>query len=266
MQRNTSTYEQYMDLIADASPERLYKDSKVILDRFCHLQKLKSRFLSTIFFVDYTSRKYIYIDSSCIDVVGYPDTYYYSNGHEGFLKKTNPLDYEIVNSKVFPVNLNYLKGTPPERFADLVFSHNFRMKNQRDEYRVILQRYSYIPGESNSVPIGVIGIASDITHFKTDLSIVHTIEETTWCKSELRNDLVYKEIYPIYDTDILQSLSKRELEVLKYLAEGSSSKQIANRLQLSVNTINNHRKNMLQKINCKSSVELLRYAMKHGLL
>jgi len=35
-------------------------------------------------------------------------------------------------------------------------------------------------------------------------------------------------------------------------------------LFLSVHTVNNHRKNMLQKTNCKTSGELLNYALKHG--
>ncbi|HEX3165392.1 MAG TPA: LuxR C-terminal-related transcriptional regulator, partial [Chitinophagaceae bacterium] len=55
-------------------------------------------------------------------------------------------------------------------------------------------------------------------------------------------------------------------DVLKYLADGLSSKQIAGKLNISINTINNHRKKMLLKTNCKSSAELISYTAKHGIL
>jgi DNA-binding CsgD family transcriptional regulator len=56
------------------------------------------------------------------------------------------------------------------------------------------------------------------------------------------------------------------MEILKYMATGQSSKQIADTLSISINTINNHRKSMLSKTNCNSSAELINYAVRHGLL
>lgn len=63
-----------------------------------------------------------------------------------------------------------------------------------------------------------------------------------------------------------KGLSSREIEILKHMAEGLSSKQIARILSLSINTVNNHRKSMLSKTNCQSSSELVNFAIRHGLL
>ncbi len=52
-------------------------------------------------------------------------------------------------------------------------------------------------------------------------------------------------------------LTEREREVLTCLMEGLSSKQIADRLHISENTVANHRKNMLRKTGARSSTELL---------
>jgi DNA-binding CsgD family transcriptional regulator len=73
-------------------------------------------------------------------------------------------------------------------------------------------------------------------------------------------------MHPVYEVHSLQLMSKRELEILKLMADGLGSKQIAHKLHLSVNTINNHRKNMLQKANCNTSAALLNHALKHGLV
>ncbi|MCJ8154382.1 helix-turn-helix transcriptional regulator [Chryseobacterium sp. SSA4.19] len=52
-------------------------------------------------------------------------------------------------------------------------------------------------------------------------------------------------------------LSQRELEVLHYVGKGFTSKEIAELLSISINTINRHRQNILQKLNVKNSVEAL---------
>lgn len=49
-------------------------------------------------------------------------------------------------------------------------------------------------------------------------------------------------------------LSGREMEVLKYVGEGYTSKEIADRLSISINTVNRHRQNILEKLKVKNSV------------
>ncbi|MCG3126592.1 MAG: Response regulator UvrY [Phycisphaerae bacterium] len=62
------------------------------------------------------------------------------------------------------------------------------------------------------------------------------------------------------------ALSPRELEVLNYLATGSSKKEIALKLSLSVGTINNHAANLMRKLDCHDRVELTRLAIREGLV
>ena len=62
------------------------------------------------------------------------------------------------------------------------------------------------------------------------------------------------------------SLSKRELEVLSLVAKGHSTTDIADMLFLSVHTISSHRKNILKKLNLRSPVELIRYALENNIV
>jgi DNA-binding CsgD family transcriptional regulator len=58
-------------------------------------------------------------------------------------------------------------------------------------------------------------------------------------------------------------LSKRELEVLRLLSKGLSSKEIALELSLSIHTVKNHRKNMLRKAEVSGSTGLLAKALEN---
>jgi len=63
-----------------------------------------------------------------------------------------------------------------------------------------------------------------------------------------------------------EPLTPRELEVLKLIAEGESSKEIAAALVLSIKTVERHRSNILHKLNLRDRVDLTRYAIRRGLI
>ena len=60
-------------------------------------------------------------------------------------------------------------------------------------------------------------------------------------------------------------LSPREFEVLQLITKGRKTTEIADRLNVSVHTINSHRKNILKKLNLKSPTELIVYAVESGM-
>jgi len=61
-------------------------------------------------------------------------------------------------------------------------------------------------------------------------------------------------------------LTEREDEVLKLVAEGSSSKEIAQALTISVRTVERHRENILAKLGMRDRTQLTRYAIRAGLI
>ena len=61
-------------------------------------------------------------------------------------------------------------------------------------------------------------------------------------------------------------LTPRELEVLKLVAEGNSSQQIAKLLVISVKTVERHRSNIIDKLGVRDRVDLTRYAIRRGLI
>jgi DNA-binding NarL/FixJ family response regulator len=63
-----------------------------------------------------------------------------------------------------------------------------------------------------------------------------------------------------------KAITDREEEILKLVAEGYSSKQIAEMLFISVKTVERHRANLLQKLGLRDRLELTRYAIRAGLI
>ena len=63
-----------------------------------------------------------------------------------------------------------------------------------------------------------------------------------------------------------RAITEREEEILKLVAEGHSSKEIADILVISVKTVERHRANLLQKLGLKDRLELTRYAIRVGLI
>ena len=62
------------------------------------------------------------------------------------------------------------------------------------------------------------------------------------------------------------SLSDREFQIFRMIAEGKSVSDIAERLNLSVKTVSTHKANILQKMNMSTQAELIKYALTHRLV
>lgn len=61
-------------------------------------------------------------------------------------------------------------------------------------------------------------------------------------------------------------LTGREIQILQLIAEEYSSHEIGTKLFISLTTVETHRRNLMQKLNVKNSVGLVKYAMRHGLI
>src|SRR5258708_14735854 len=68
------------------------------------------------------------------------------------------------------------------------------------------------------------------------------------------------------EKDSYSSLTEREREILKLVAEGNTNNQIAERLVISPKTADTHRTHVMHKLNLHSRAELVKYAMRRGLL
>ena len=63
-----------------------------------------------------------------------------------------------------------------------------------------------------------------------------------------------------------QRLTAREREVVQLITEGEPSREIAHRLYISIQTVKSHRASAMRKLGCRSTADLVRFAIAHGLV
>jgi len=85
-----------------------------------------------------------------------------------------------------------------------------------------------------------------------------------WLSPEVSDAVL--EDYRKHVTNPMDLLSAREREVLQLIAEGRTNKEIATQLGLSVYTVEAHRGNLMEKLNLHSGNELVRFAVRHGVV
>lgn len=227
---------------------------------------LQARFAPAFYLVDYAQRRYLYVDEACFDIFGLRAKEFIEEGLEGYLSKWHPADLEVNSRQIFPSFLTFLQTVLPANWPDYVFSFNYRVRNARGEYITVLQRSSFLP-DTDGLPAGAAGLATDITHFRSGTEMVATIEHVRTVEGRPTPELLHRAVYqPAADGVRPAAVSPSELPVLRLLAKGYSSKQIADTLHLSVHTVHNHRKNMLHRTGCHSSAELVSRALREGWL
>jgi DNA-binding CsgD family transcriptional regulator len=128
---------------------------------------------------------------------------------------------------------------------------------------VMIQYAEHLLDADGNIAYGLT-LITDISHIKKDgvamMSVLDTSDES--CQLFFCAD--GKAIAGMDEP--LPKISQREIEVLRLLAAGNSSKQIAAELNIAIKTIDNHRQNLLLKTKTKSSAELVAYGINMGFI
>lgn len=62
------------------------------------------------------------------------------------------------------------------------------------------------------------------------------------------------------------NLSKREIEIIKFWGDGHTNKEIADKLFVSLRTVESHKNHIMQKLNFKTNIDLLKFAIRNNLI
>ncbi|MCX8531132.1 LuxR C-terminal-related transcriptional regulator [Chryseobacterium luquanense] len=151
----------------------------------------------------------------------------------------------------------FLKDLPLEKRGCYKFQHDYRIKTKNNDYVRLLHQIIPIDFDENNYYRSLV-LHTDITHIKKEgipcFSIIGFDDEPSYYNVEITEKL----------SKSFEIFTKREKEILKCILEGKNSKTIAEELFISLNTVNNHRKNILCKAEVHTSLELLSKSIKEG--
>lgn len=110
---------------------------------------------------------------------------------------------------------------------------------------------------------GAVGfVRKDAAYEELVTAIRAGVGGTVYCSSQVLAQLIRTDRRA---GSVFELLSDRERQHLQLIAEGKSTKEIAAALDISVKTVETHRRNVLQKLNVESVAELTKYAVREGI-
>ncbi|MCG8470456.1 MAG: response regulator transcription factor [Desulfobacterales bacterium] len=144
--------------------------------------------------------------------------------------------------------------------------------NLPDTKIMIVSMHSKIDYIAEAFQAGATGyVAKDSASDRLIQGIESVLNGEYFLDSSVSHQVVEKLMkFPVKDAKITDadygSLTPREQEVMRLLAEGSTPKEIADKLCISPKTVENHRANIMKKLGIHSTMELVRYAARLGLI
>jgi len=163
----------------------------------------------------------------------------------------HPDDKACLCEQIFPDILKFMGTIPVAELADYRFSFNHRYIRKDGSIAQFLQEGTLSVAEDKSLPVLNLRVFTEIGDFKTDETMILSIFRYS-------AELGYKKVYSkVYGNKGTSQLSPREIEIIKLCLGGLSSKMIADRLNLSIHTVKNHKRNCMEKTLTHNITELI---------
>lgn len=190
------------------------------------------------------------------NVIG--ETVYSSNNYRNLFgteeNKIHPDDYEaVLKSAVIALRYFFIGN---KNIANHRLIRKYRAKI-KGEYRVVIEQLQPLEFDDR----GNVWLSFDMVDIAPNQSPPYKVE------SKILNFKTGDIITPVDDYfDDKPILSEREIEVLQLIEKGLLSKEISERLCISVHTVNTHRQRILEKLKVGTSIEAIKYASAIGVL
>ncbi|QIU97423.1 helix-turn-helix transcriptional regulator [Bacteroides faecium] len=214
--------------------------------------ELLSQVNNSFVFVSLLHVKYLFISQNFKTLLGL--------SVDADMNLENDLLEEYIHPDDLPILLNLQKRTldyvfnlPHSEQANYKHVFDFRVLGISGQYIRVICQYQLLETEDPVLLLGVVDISPD-----QDLKAPVKFRLVNFKTGNIVN-------IPIIDNPDV-SLTKREVEVLKMVDEGLMSKEISDKLYISIHTVNRHRQNILEKMNVNNLSEAINYAKKLGLL
>lgn len=153
-----------------------------------------------------------------------------------------------------------LRSLEPDQLPNYKVRYDFRMKDKDGNYHRILHQAITLQHDEEGSVIRTFCVYTDITHLKADgrmnVSLISLQGEQSFF------DIKPDGTYSLAD----QALSDRELEIVRLISKGLKSKEIAEELRISINTVHNHRKKIIEKYDVFSTDEIVQLGLEQGWL
>jgi len=203
--------------------------------------------------LDIRSQKFAYISNNVKDILGYDKQLFMQKGLGIFNQIAHPEDVNKTWKSTKQV-WDFLSSMPEHQQKKYKLNNQYRIRKPDGTCVKILEQNSVLQLDNVGNITHVMGVCSDITYVRKDSEALNTVnkkDERAATNNNFKSQII---------------LSKRELEIVKLIAAGYNSKNIAEKLFISFHTVNTHRQKIIEKTNTKNTGALVQYAIGNGLI
>jgi DNA-binding NarL/FixJ family response regulator len=153
-----------------------------------------------------------------------------------------------------------------------VFEAARMIRNRSPQTRVIfLSAFTHDRYIESALKAGALGYVTKTEGPETVVRAIHAMAAgQCYFSAAVQCRIVIDDHGPSLSADRLSTrasmLTARETEVLRYIAQGKSKKEIASTMHLSVKTVENHTANIMTRLDIHDRVELARFAIREGMI
>jgi DNA-binding CsgD family transcriptional regulator/PAS domain-containing protein len=252
-------YAEYQQLMRLQQFDEASLDYSTLDDHKRFLARLAEVENSAVSVFDMHLQKHVFASWNFTTILGYEEDGIHEPTNDFFDSKVHPEDMaKMMRNGVYA--LRYLYSLPLAERKHNKFVCEFRVRNGAGRYiRVIEQQQALAFDSRDNIWLslsvldisptqdGVPDVTGRVVNFKTgNVTVLETMPKKT--------------------TDSIQSLTPRQVQILEMVKDGLLSKEISDRLSISVHTVNTHRQRILAKLSADNSIEAIRYAAGLGLV
>jgi DNA-binding CsgD family transcriptional regulator len=239
----TREYEQYLDLFRSPAFKKFTQHSPLLICVY-----------------NYPEQKYEFMSESVMNIAGVkPEDFTTELGVQVFIDLLKPESLEImiseITSKMLGCCLQH-KG----QVENLRFSACVEFKTKAGKEGWLLLHNHMLSSDSNGFPILACTTGIEVTAIKKDSYIYYA---GSLC-NENETTILYSKNLTGTKTPV--NFSKREIQIIQLLCKGETTKEIADKLCVSFDTIKKQRSNILDKSGAKNTAELINFSTMTGII
>ena len=218
-----------------------------ILDRHIGLLSASEMLLgSAVSIFDLFKRTHVYESACHKELFG-------CNGGDRADVHIHPDDFELVMKNGIAAMRHVFNGNKYAKYSKMIREYRALVKGQ---YKRITEEIQVLETDTK----GNVWLSLCIVNVSPNQTAPYKVNSLL---IDSHTGDVFSPLDEYYDKDSVLTL--REIEILRLIESGKLSKEIADMLNISVNTVNTHRQRILKKLNVDNSIEAIKYAHVLGL-
>jgi DNA-binding CsgD family transcriptional regulator len=202
---------------------------------------------------------YEFISRNFEYILGFPVERMLNEGAKFWFSLIHPDDLKIWLKIIDDLIQFTINKVDPKNRSRLIYIYNFRVKNSKGKYINLHSHLNPLEFGKNGKP--VIGLSHysviPVKRTRPMIGVVKILNE-----NDIYETLYYKN-YTHKNID--DQLTKRERDIIRLMAAGHRSKEMGEELFISSHTVDKHRRNILKKLNFKSTGEVIQYCKENPL-